>query len=76
MDGKKCGSLDFRLCGRRLMRIRKKINAFLRQMALCGAFTIRFPLTFWSPAPGVKNIGGARFGRFHIASVHKISSWC
>ena len=51
-----------------------KIDVFLRQMALCGAFTIIFPLTFWYP--GVENIAGACIGRFHIASVHKISSRC
>ena len=50
-----------------------KIDAFLRQMALRGAFTIIFPLTFWSPS--VENIAGARLGHFRIASVHKICSW-
>ena len=46
MDGKKCRTLDFRLRGCRLTRIRKQ--------TLCAAFTIIFPLTFWSP--GVKNM--------------------
>ena len=74
MDGKKCGTFDFRLGGRRLTHIRtQKIDAFLRQMALRGAFTIIFTLTFWSP--GVDNIAGARLWRFRTASVHKICSW-
>ena len=63
--------LDSLLCGRRLTRIRKyKIYAFLRQMAICGALTIRFPLTIWSL--GVENVAGAGRMRFHSASVHKI----
>ena len=73
MDGKKFGTLDFRLGGRRLTHIRtQKIDAFLRQMALRGAFTIIITLTFWSP--GVENIAGARLGRFRTASVHEICS--
>ena len=76
MNGEKSGTLDFCLHERqdeKYQRIRKQIDAFLRQMALCGAFAIRFSLTFWSP--GVENIPGVRLGRFRIASVHRMSSW-
>ena len=71
---KKCGTLDFLLRWRRLTCKNRRI---LCQMALCGAFTIRFPcrfsLTIWSP--GVETSAVSCRMRFRPASVHKISPW-
>ena len=74
MDWKKCGTLDFI---RRWCRLTCKNRRILHKMALCGAFTIRFPcrfsLTIWSL--GVENSAVGCRVRFRTASFHKLSPW-
>ena len=71
---------DARLSSSRTLidwHLQKKMDAFVRQMALCDASTTRFSLTIWSL--GVENIDGARERFLHsldMSTIKKLlSTW-